>query len=68
MIFTPGLTDRTFTALIADDELDEGGETVALSLSNPGSATLGAVNMATLTIIDDDGVGFFIYLPLVLRN
>jgi hypothetical protein len=48
--------------------LDEGGETVALSLSNPGSATLGAVNMAALTIIDEDGVGFFIYLPLVLRN
>jgi len=48
--------------------LEEADETVSLSLSNLCNATLGAVNLATLTIVDDDGVFSFIYLPLVLRN
>lgn len=65
LTFTPGIATQTFSVLITDDDVSEGNETVALSLSNPSYATLGAVNLATLTIIDDDGV---IYLPLVVRN
>jgi uncharacterized repeat protein (TIGR01451 family) len=68
LTFTPGITEQTFTVLIIDDGLDEADETLALSLSNPGNAALGAVYLATLTIVDDDGVDSFIYLPLVLRS
>jgi uncharacterized repeat protein (TIGR01451 family) len=67
LIFSPGTIDQAFNVLITDDELDEGDETVALYLSNPGNAVLGAITLATLTIVDD-GVDLFIYLPLTLRN
>ncbi len=45
----------TFDVTILDDNLaNEGAETVALTLSNPISATLGTPNPATLTITDND--------------
>jgi hypothetical protein len=52
--FAPGVTSQTFTVPILDDLLDEPDETVALALSTPTNATLGAPSAATLTILDDD--------------
>ncbi|MBN1316127.1 MAG: DUF11 domain-containing protein [Anaerolineales bacterium] len=67
LTFTQGAANQTFTVSITDDDLDEGDETVALTLSNPRYANLGDVSLAVLTVIDDDGVEL-IYLPLVIRN
>jgi hypothetical protein len=52
--FAPGVTNQTFPVPILDDLLDEPDETVALTLSTPTNATLGAPSAATLTILDDD--------------
>jgi uncharacterized repeat protein (TIGR01451 family) len=68
LTFNPGSAFQTFTVLITNDGVDEEDETLVLSLSNPGGANLGAVHLATLTIIDDDGADSFIYLPLLLRT
>ena len=46
----------------------EPDETIALSLSDPTNATLGTLDAATLTILDDDEQSYTICLPLVLRN
>ena len=55
LIFTPGETGQSFPLAILGDTLDEVGETVVLTLSNPVSATLGVGgDVATLTIVDDD--------------
>ncbi len=54
LTFTPGITLQTFSVPILDDALLEGSETVSLSLSSPVSATIGATNPATLTIVDND--------------
>jgi predicted GH43/DUF377 family glycosyl hydrolase len=44
-------TDRTFTVDIGDDLIEEGDETIQITLSNPtGGAILGAPAAATLTI------------------
>lgn len=46
---------KSFDVAILDDSLDEGSETVNLSLSNPtGGVALGTTG-ATLSILDDDG-------------
>jgi CSLREA domain-containing protein len=54
LLFTPGVTAQTFNVPILEDALNEPGETIPLVLSSPVSATLGAPNAATLTIVDDD--------------
>jgi len=51
--FAAGVTSQTFSVPITGDNIDEPNETLTLSLSNPGSATLG-LSSATLTINDDD--------------
>lgn len=79
LTFAPGQTSRTFNVNILNDSLDEPNETVTLTLSNPVNATLGSLNPATLTIVDNDGQSIndvsgsgpassMIYLPLILRN
>lgn len=52
------MTDKTITVPVLDDDDVEGPETVSLSLANvTGGAGIGALNQATLTIIDDDNAG-----------
>jgi uncharacterized repeat protein (TIGR01451 family) len=54
LVFTPGVTSRTFTIPIAQDGIDEYDETVILTLSNAGNVTIGGNDQTTLTIQDDD--------------
>ena len=56
LIFTNGQISKTFTVQIVDDTLEEGPETVLLSLSSPtGQVQLVSASAATLTIVDNDG-------------
>jgi beta-glucanase (GH16 family) len=60
LVFAPGVTERTFTVPIIDDDVYEPTKTVWLALSNPGSGgTLtillgGKNNPAALHILDND--------------
>ncbi|MEZ4659734.1 MAG: Calx-beta domain-containing protein, partial [Caldilineaceae bacterium] len=54
--FAPGETSQVISVPITDDLLDEGDETLALALSNPTNATLGAAANAVLTIADNDAL------------
>jgi hypothetical protein len=54
LTFNPGVTSQTFAVNIVDDVADEADETVALTLSSPTLALLGAPFQAVLAIIDDD--------------
>ena len=55
--FTNGETSKVVNIPIVNDSLEEGGETLTLTLSNPTrGAGLGTQNTAILTIIDDDSV------------
>jgi hypothetical protein len=65
LAFNPGQTSQTIDVTIVDDDLDEGNETIRLTLNKPQNATLGAVSMARLVIEDDD---YAVYLPLVLHQ
>ena len=56
--FADGVTTQTITVPIIDDTLNEGNETVNLSLSNAtGGAALGTQDTATLVIQDNDSSG-----------
>lgn len=52
LTFAAGVPTKTFSVVLAADNLVEGNETVNLSLSSPTGATLGSPNTATLTIVD----------------
>ncbi len=52
--FAPGETRKVAVVTVLDDSLDEGDETLTLTLSSPTNATLGDAT-ATGTITDDDG-------------
>jgi len=54
LTFAAGETTKTFSIPVIDDAFVEGNETVALRLSNPTNAALGAQATATLTITDND--------------
>ena len=54
LTFAPGETQKTFNVPLIDDAFVEGNETLALRLSNPTGAALGAQTTATLTITDND--------------
>lgn len=56
LTFTNGEVSKTFNVQIIDDTVEEGPETVLLSLFNPvGQAGLLDAGIATLTIVDNDG-------------
>ena len=53
--FAPGQLSQTVTIHSVEDSLDEGDETVTVTLSAPtGGAAPGAASVATGTILDDD--------------
>jgi hypothetical protein len=64
LTFTPGVSSRAFVVPIMGDEIEEGEETVTLTLSNAGNAAIGGNNPAVLTIAEEVEV----YLPLVLKD
>ncbi|MBI4237666.1 MAG: hypothetical protein HY696_04500, partial [Deltaproteobacteria bacterium] len=51
---TAGSSSVNLSATIADDALDENDETMIVTLSNPGNASLGATTVHTYTITDND--------------
>lgn len=56
LVFTNGETSKTFTVQIIDDTLEEGAESVLLSLSSPtGQVSIVNPGAAVLTIVDNDG-------------
>src|SRR6185295_14864048 len=50
----PGVTSQNIAVDIVDDALDEADETIAVTLSSPTNATLGATTTHTYTITDND--------------
>ena len=54
LTFTAGQTSRTVTVKVKGDALNEPNETVRLTLSEPGNATLGSASTGVGTITDDD--------------
>lgn len=52
--FAAGQTSRTITVTTVVDATDENDETVIVTLTNPGNATVGTINPHTLTITDND--------------
>jgi hypothetical protein len=53
--FAPGEASKTFTVLLVNDALIEGGETFAVTLSNPsGNSAVGSPSQIIVTINDDD--------------
>ena len=53
LVFGPNESQKTFQALISDDNYVEGTESATLLLQNPSNATLGSPNAATLQIVDN---------------
>ena len=69
--FSPGITSRTITVAIVDDDYNEDDETIVVTLSNPSDATLGSNQVHTYTITDDDiapTVGFTTTTNSVIEN
>ena len=54
IVIAAGSREATIQGTVVDDSLDEGRETVVITLGTPTNATLGANDTHTLTIQDDD--------------
>lgn len=54
LTFAPFQTSASFSVPIVEDTIDEGSETVNLTLSSPSGASLGSQSTATITISDND--------------
>ena len=54
IVIPAGSREATIQGTVVDDNLDEGRETVVITLGTPTNATLGANDTHTLTIQDDD--------------
>jgi Calx-beta domain len=59
LVFTPGVTARTFPITLTRDTIVEGPETIDLALSSVSGAVLGTQSTAVVTINDDDSAGVF---------
>lgn len=57
LTFAPGVTTQNITVTIVDDTVAELEETLAITLSNFGNATAGAITTHTVKIADDDCLG-----------
>lgn len=57
LTFAPGETAKNIALAIVNDTLVESNETVQVSLSSPGGATLGSTTVHTYTIVDNDVAG-----------
>ena len=57
LVFAPGETVKTFTVTIVDDEIDDDGESLTLSFSDPHVKSGGANGTATIVITDNDDCG-----------
>ena len=55
--FDDGQATTTITIPVADDHIADGGKTFLIDLTNPTSASLGAVTHAVVTIADSDTAG-----------
>ncbi|MBN1666996.1 MAG: CIA30 family protein [Anaerolineales bacterium] len=60
LIFAPGVTEQTFALELLDDLKYEGEEGLRLLLSDPISASLGALSRARLLIQDDESPDAFL--------
>ncbi len=55
LFFNDGETTKTFTVPVLDDKVNNGTQTVGLTLSNPaGGASIGSIASATLNILETD--------------
>jgi hypothetical protein len=54
-----------YTVTINEDDFVEGNETFTIRLRNPVNGNLGDILITTVTIVDNDGLRF--YLPLIIR-
>jgi len=54
LTFSPGEKSKTLYIPLADDAAPESAETIILSLGTPLNSTLGATDVHTLTILDDE--------------
>jgi hypothetical protein len=59
LTFDPGVVVQTIPVSVVADALDEGSETVTVSLANPVGASLGTIPATALTINDDGPVLYF---------
>ncbi len=53
--FAPGVTTASISINVTDDLIDEGNETVVVTLGTPVGANLGGITTHIATIIDNDG-------------
>jgi hypothetical protein len=67
LTFTAGITRQLFSIPITNDSLIEGDETFLVTLSNPLGVALANPMTATVTIVDDDDLGFKVLVPFVTR-
>jgi beta-glucanase (GH16 family) len=56
LVFPPNTLMQSFTVDTIDNAVEDGSRTLLLTLSNPISVTLGAVNQATLLIEDNEAI------------
>jgi len=54
LTFNPGETSKTIAIAVTNDTINEGDETVGITLWAPMNATLGTPSVHTYTILDDD--------------
>jgi len=55
--FAPGVTSQSIAIPISNDTLEEGPETLSVTLSNPTGALLGPNSTATIAVADNDEGG-----------